>query len=80
MAHSATFDTLAYAKKMKAAGFTEQQAEGQAAALAEVIDERMATKQDLQNLEERLILRLTIRTGSMLAATIAILATLIKLL
>ena len=43
-----TFDTLAYAKKMKAIGFTEQQAEGQAEAISEIIDEKLATKQDLQ--------------------------------
>lgn len=43
-----TFDTLAYAKKMKAIGFTEQQAEGQAEAIAQIIDDKLATKQDLQ--------------------------------
>ncbi|MBL7102050.1 MAG: DUF1640 domain-containing protein, partial [Desulfobacteraceae bacterium] len=46
-----TFDTLAYAKKLKAAGFTEEQAEVQAQAFAEIIEERLATKQDLKELE-----------------------------
>ena len=42
-----TFNTLAYAKKLKAVGFTEDQAEVQAEALAQIIDERLATKQDI---------------------------------
>jgi len=41
------FDTLAYAKKLKEAGFTEQQAEVQAEALRAVIDANLATKQDI---------------------------------
>ncbi len=40
------FDTLAYVRKLKAVGFTENQAEVQAEALAQIIDERLATKQD----------------------------------
>jgi hypothetical protein len=32
-----TFDTLSYAKKLKSAGFTDQQAEVQAEAFAEII-------------------------------------------
>jgi len=52
MAITATiFDTLAYAKKLKAAGFTDDQAEIQAQTLVEIIEERLATKQDLKELE-----------------------------
>jgi hypothetical protein len=87
MSVTAIFDTLAYAKKLKAAGFTEDQAEIQAQALAEIIEERLATKQDLKELELRLKqdlkeleLRLTLRLGAMLVAGIAIVATLVKLL
>jgi hypothetical protein len=43
-----TFDTLAYSKKMKAVGFTEQQADAQAEAMSEILDEKLATKQDLE--------------------------------
>ena len=74
------FDTKAYAKKLKAAGFTEQQAEVQAEALKEIIGERLATKQDLIELEMRLKHDLTLRLGGMLVAGIAIVATLVKLL
>ena len=80
MALTVIFDTLAYAKKLKAAGFTEAQAEIQAQALAEIIEERLATKQDLKELELRLKHDLTLRLGGMLVAGIAIVATFVKLL
>ncbi len=80
MGHAIRFDTLAYAKKLKGAGFTEEQAEVQAEALAELIDENLATKQDLKELELRLKNDLTLRLGGMLTAGIAIVAALVKLL
>jgi hypothetical protein len=46
-----TFDTLAYANKLKAAGVEEKQAEVQAETLALVIDEQMASSRDLKELE-----------------------------
>ncbi len=46
-----TFDTLQFAKRLKEAGFTEQQAEALAAAEAELIEEKLATKRDLKELE-----------------------------
>lgn len=73
-----TFDTLKYAKRLKEAGFTEQQAETQAEVFREVIDDKLATKQDLKNLEERLSYRLTIRFGGMLVAAVLVLAAIIK--
>ncbi|MDP8227758.1 MAG: hypothetical protein P9L89_08990, partial [Candidatus Celaenobacter polaris] len=51
MSKAAIFDTLAYAKKLKAVGFTDEQAEVQAETFAEIIDEKLATKQDLKELE-----------------------------
>ena len=77
---TATFDTLMYAKKLKAAGFTEEQAEVQAEALSDIIEERLATKQDLKELELRLKHDLTLRLGGMLVVGIAVVATLVKLL
>ncbi len=77
---SVNFDTLAYAKKMKSVGFTEEQAELQAETLAEIIDEKLATKQDLKELEVRLKHDLTLRLGAMMASSIAIVAALVKLL
>ncbi len=50
--HAAAFDTLTYAKKLEEAGFTPKQAEVQAFALADIVDERLATKEDIRRLEE----------------------------
>ncbi len=47
MPDAIAFDTLAYAKKLKKVGFTEEQAEVQAEALAQIIDVRLATKHDI---------------------------------
>lgn len=76
-----TFDTLAYTKKMKAIGFTDQQAEGQAEALAAAIEEKVATKTDILLLQrdiKELEYKLTIRMGGMIGGAIAILGYLIK--
>lgn len=51
-----TFDTLAYAKKLRDAGFSEQQADAQATALASVLKETsgdIATKQDVERLSDK---------------------------
>ena len=80
MTQAIAFDTLAYAKKLKVVGFTEEQAEVQAEALAEMVNETLATKRDLKELELRLKHDLTIRLGGMLTAGIAIVAALVKLL
>lgn len=78
-----TFDTHAYIKKLKAVGFTEEQAEVQAETLAGLINEQLATKQDIELIRrdiKELEMRLTIRLGVMMAASIAVVATLVKLL
>mgnify|MGYP000105572246 CR=1 FL=1 len=120
MGNAIAFDTLAYAKRLKKAGFTDEQAEVQAEAMAELIDERLATKEDVKNSElalrrdvkemetsiqrdmkemetsiqrdmkemetriqrdmKELEMRLIIRLGAMMAASIAIVAVLVKLL
>ena len=59
------FDTLKYAKRLKEAGFTEQQAEALASAQADLIEANLATKadifglkRDLKELEHRLVAKL----------------------
>ncbi|WP_424947748.1 coiled-coil domain-containing protein [Candidatus Spongiihabitans sp.] len=42
------FDTLAYASKLKEAGFTERQAKAQVEALVAVVNENLATKEDIE--------------------------------
>jgi hypothetical protein len=69
MSHAIAFDTLAYAKKLKSVGFTEEQAEVQAKALSDLINDQLTTKQDLKELE----LRLTVKVGAMLIALAMIL-------
>jgi hypothetical protein len=51
---SIPFDTHAYVKKLLAAGFSESQAEVQAQAIAELVNEQLATKRDLKELEAAL--------------------------
>ena len=69
------FDTLSYAKKLQELGFTKEQAEGFAHLQRELIDDKLATKSDLKELEYSL----TIRLGGMMAASIALVAALVKL-
>ena len=83
---STTFDTLAYSKRLQELGFTREQAEGFAQIQREIIDDRLATKQDLlavktelQQQMKDLEYRLTIRLGGMMAASIALVAPLVKL-
>ena len=85
-----SFDTLAFVKRLSAAGWDTRQAEALAEALTGNAFDELATKSDLRELGsalrsemKELELRLTIRTGAMVAAstalTIAILGTLITL-
>ena len=90
---TATFDTLGYFEKLKDAGVPELQAKAQVEVIREVIEDRLATKQDILDLKrdlrelelatrkdiKELELRLTIRLGSMMAAGVALLAALIVL-
>ena len=91
MASSIAFDTHAFVKELTNAGMPEAQAEVLARSQAKLIDEKLATKQDLKHLEERLRrdmreleLRLkhnlTVRLGSMMVITVGVVAALVKLL
>ena len=116
MSPAIAFDTLVYAKKLKSVGFTEAQAEALAESQAQLIESRLATKQDIElvrrdmkeleaslkrdmkGLEaslkgdmkasdvslkrdmKEMEMRLTIRMGILIAASIAIVSTLVKLL
>ena len=70
------FDTHAFVKELTEAGMPERQAEVLARSQATLIDEKLATKQDLDALESRLKrdmkeleLRLTLRLGSMMVGS-----------
>lgn len=81
---SITFDTLKYAKKLRQAGFSEEQAEAQASALAEAVSEiDVATKRDINDLKneiQKLELRLTIKLGAIVAAGVAAIVALQKVI
>jgi hypothetical protein len=85
------FDTLEFAKTLKAANFSDTQAEALAQAVAGIVEEQLATKRDLkelevafkrdlQEMELRLRHDLTLRLGTMLVAGISIIAALLKFL
>ncbi len=84
MGHVVTFDTVAYAKKLIAAGVPAKQAEVQAETLADLVNEQIVSRQyldiRLSEMEMRLKYDLTLRFGIMLAAAVAVIAALIKLL
>ena len=82
-----SFDTLTYAKLLQEAGFTAQQAEAQAEALRAVVDQNLATKQDLKEMETRLdhkieLVRrdIIIWLGGIIIAATTVLGTLMKVL
>ncbi|ODS30277.1 MAG: hypothetical protein SCARUB_04620 [Candidatus Scalindua rubra] len=70
-----TFDTLAYAKKLKSVGFTEEQAEAQAEAqkemLSEVLETTLATKSDIDRLDKQIVV-LKWMMGVMLAGVVSL--------
>ena len=71
-----TFDTHRFIKRLTEAGMPLLQAEVLAEEQTKLIDERLATKDDLERLE----LRLTMKLGTLSAAAIGIMAALSKLL
>ena len=81
------FDTHASVKELTRVGMPEEQAEVLAQSQATLIDEKLATKQDLKELEMNLRremkeseLWLTIRLGSIMVVAVGVVAALVKLL
>jgi len=78
-----SFDTLAFAKRLAAAGMDSRQAQALAEALNDIVFDTLATKSDLRELEvatkaslreleHRLTHSLTVRTGAMIAGATAL--------
>ena len=88
------FNTLRCAKMLEEVGFTREQSETSVRILVEIMEDKLASKQDLldlrvelQNsllhLESKISLsesKLTIKMGTMLAASIAIITAIQKLI
>lgn len=84
---TSAFDTHAFVKKLKAVGFTEEQAEVFAIEQTRLIEDKLATKNDLIELEanlrrdmKALEYRIIIKLGSLMAFSIGVVAVLVKLL
>lgn len=84
------FNTLKYAKILEEVGFSREQAETSVGILVEIVEDKLATKQDLLVFKQELLqsfslaiaqseARMTVRMGTMLAASIAILTAIQKL-
>ncbi|MFQ5685215.1 MAG: DUF1640 domain-containing protein [Candidatus Scalindua sp.] len=80
MHHAISFDTHENVKKLKAAGFTEEQAETQTNIIAQLVEEQLVTRQYLDERLRELEYRLIIRLGSMIVIAVGIVATLVKIL
>ncbi|GEP53504.1 hypothetical protein [Reyranella soli] len=76
------FDTLGYAKRLRNAGVSQEQAEAHAETAREFVMGELVTRSDLQAAMDNLALRLTLRLGVMLATglatSIGLLAAIIK--
>ena len=78
---SIPFDTLALARKLETAGFEAKQAQDTAAALADVVGAQSLVTETYLDLKLRdLEQRMTIRLGGMMAASMAVVAALVKLI
>jgi hypothetical protein len=71
-----TFDTHKFVKRLTEAGMPLNQAEILADEQTKLIDERLATKDDLEKLELRLIMKL----GTVTVVAIGIMTTIMKLM
>ena len=73
------FDSLSYAKHLRDHGVSQDQSEAHAEAARQFIMAELVTKTDLQLALDNLALRLTVRTGVMIAAGSTILGAVLKL-
>jgi hypothetical protein len=77
--NAATFDSLGFSRRLQQIGFSREQAEGFADLQRELIEDRLATKQDLRETESRIKADIIKWVAGMLVAQTALLAALAKL-
>ncbi len=87
MSGTLAFDSLAEAKKLREAGFSEEQAEAQVMLITHLVDDQLATKRDLKELEQLTVAKIaeasrdTIKwVAGLLIGQAALIVALIKLL
>ena len=73
------FDTHAFVKRLRAVGFTEEQAETFAEAQCDTV-QQLVTRDDLQRELRELEYRMIVKLGALMVAAVGIVATLSKLL
>lgn len=81
------FDTLRYSRILEAVGVSRDQAEAHIRIIAEIVEGDLATKQDIERLEHkmleleyRLIIKLGALVGAIVTLAIAVTAAITKLL
>ncbi len=73
------FNTLKYTKKLESVGITREQAEAHIQIIAEIVEEDVATKNDLKDLENRLVIKLSAILGGMITLAIAVITALSRI-
>lgn len=76
------FDTLKYSKALEAVGISRDQAEAHIRIIAEIVEDEMATKQDIKELKDEMLkleYRLVIKLGALVTAVVAAAVTVLKL-
>ena len=77
------FNSLKYVKRLEEVGLPRHQAEAQVEMLTDIIQTDLATKQDIKDLEHKMIQlesRLTIKLGTIVSIAIGVAVTLVKLI
>lgn len=73
------FDTLKYSRILEAVGISREQAEAHIKIIAEIVEGELATKQDLKELEYRLIIKLSAVVGTIVTFAIAVTAAIARM-
>lgn len=73
------FNTLKYTKKLEGVGIAREQAEAHIQIIAEIVEDDVATKHDLKELENRLVIKLSAILGGMITLAIAVITALSRI-
>ena len=73
------FNTLRYSRILESAGVSRDQAEAHIQIIAEIVEDDLTTKQDLRELEYRLIIKLSAILGTIVTISIGVAVAMAKL-
>jgi hypothetical protein len=77
------FNTLKYARMLEEVGFSREQAETSIKILVEIMEDKLASKQDIRDVLQAIAsseLKLTIRMGVILAASVTLMTAVVSVL